>query len=621
MRSRESVGEDQVRVRGSKSGASDDQLTDAGIVAASGPKVFDRGRTYAASGAVRVTEELRGVDMRIRGEIDGTQTYETEVWLEDGAIGGSCDCPHAADGRFCKHLVALCLVWRDRLAGTTTVVDETARRKVQAAARAAQTRRDRRDALHEFLRAQPASALAERLIDLADQFTDIERVLRMWQKAAAAPAAPKELRTLVTEALTVRSPFLPLNQVRGWVLQAEPILPLLRDARECDARSAADISLHALRRGWAAMQKADDSNGEIGGLCRAIADEWVACLRATGEQPAGFGDTWLRIRLEDPFGCVEEQAVEEIMGSAALARYRRLLAAEWDKARGMASDSRAPGRRSPRTRILGQADYHLRAIERLHVGQLEKIGDLDGALAVLRSDLAAPDRYLQVTRFLEVHGRLREAFASAEVAWRRFPDDWRIQEDLLRMYERDGWLAEAHSLRRSQFEAAPNVERYGRALQSGVVAGCDRDALRAELFSFMEQIEEDVMRAPSPRFARPREREVAALRNVSLRGQVLVEEGRVYEALALVQMPSVCHPLVLRQIALKLGEDRYGAAVTLLQRVFVHAMRTAQTPYRDELELVRQIQTRQDAESRAAWLAQLRVEFKAKRNFIRGLPS
>jgi hypothetical protein len=111
------------------------------------------------------------------------------------------------------------------------------------------------------------------------------------------------------------------------------------------------------------------------------------------------------------------------------------------------------------------------------------------------------------------------------------------------------------------------------------------------------------------------------MRNVSLRAEVLFEEGRVDEALALVQAPSLCHPLVLQQIALNLGEDRCGAAVTLLQRVFVHAMRTAQTPYRDELELVRQIQMRQDTESRAAWLAQLRVEFKAKRNFIRGLPS
>jgi hypothetical protein len=49
-------------------------------------------------------------------------------------------------------------------------------------------------------------------------------------------------------------------------------------------------------------------------------------------------------------------------------------------------------------------------------------------------------------------------------------------------------------------------------------------------------------------------------------------------------------------------------------------MRTAQTPYRDELDLVKEIAARLDAKSRAAWLAKLRVEFKAKRNFVRALP-
>jgi hypothetical protein len=499
-------------------------------------------------------------------------------------------------------------------------VNEAAQRKVQAAARAAQTRRDRRTALHEFLRAQPAAALAERLIDLADQFTDIEQLLRMWQKTTSVASAPGELRALVTEALSVRGPFLPLNEVRGWVLQAEAVLPLLRDARERDARSAADIALHALRRSWAATQKADDSNGEIGGLCSAIAEEWVACLRAAGEQPASFGDTWLRVQLDDPFGCVAPEAVEDLMGHAALARYRKLLAAEWAKARGASPDSGASGNRPVRSRFLDETDYRLRTIERLHVAQLDKTGDLEGALAVLRSDLSEPRRCLEVTRFLEAHGRLRDAFASAEDAWRRFPEDWQIQEALLGAYERDGWLAEAHALRRSQFERQPGVQRYRQALQSGIAAGVDGDALRAELFRFMEQLEEAQMRAPAPRMARALEREAPALRNVSLRAQVLVSERRVDEALKLVQPPAVCHPDVLRQIALDLGEDRHSASVELLQRVLVHAMRTAQTPYRDELDLVRQILDRQDAESGTAWLARLRTEFKAKRNFVRGLP-
>lgn len=58
----------------------------------------------------------------------------------------------------------------------------------------------------------------------------------------------------------------------------------------------------------------------------------------------------------------------------------------------------------------------------------------------------------------------------------------------------------------------------------------------------------------------------------------------------------------------------------LLLRVFAQAMRTASTPYREELGLVNEIAERLDQARRGAWLAKLRIEFKAKRNFIRDLP-
>jgi hypothetical protein len=292
-----------------------------------------------------VIEEARGA-MRASERELGTQ-FTTSKRRSTTRPSGSCDCAHAAGGAFCKHLVALCLVWRDRLTATPTVVDETAWRKVQSVVRGARTRRDRRAALHEFLRAQPAAALAERLIDLAEQFSEIERMLRVWQQSTAAEVDPKALRAVVTDALTLRGRFLPLGEVHRWVSQAEPILSLLRETRERDARAAADIALHALRRCWAVLESADDSDGEIGDFCRAIADEWIESLRVSGAQAATFGDTWLAVQLEDPFGCVDERAMEDVMGVAALARYRKSLAAAWEAAR--AADSASTGTRATAT--------------------------------------------------------------------------------------------------------------------------------------------------------------------------------------------------------------------------------------------------------------------------------
>jgi uncharacterized Zn finger protein len=51
-----------------------DALTDAAIAAASGPRVFERGRTYASSGAVRVLEGAREGAAQIHAEIDATHT-------------------------------------------------------------------------------------------------------------------------------------------------------------------------------------------------------------------------------------------------------------------------------------------------------------------------------------------------------------------------------------------------------------------------------------------------------------------------------------------------------------------------------------------------------------------
>jgi hypothetical protein len=55
--------------------------------------------------------------------------------------------------------------------------------------------------------------------------------------------------------------------------------------------------------------------------------------------------------------------------------------------------------------------------------------------------------------------------------------------------------------------------------------------------------------------------------------------------------------------------------------VFAQAMQTASSPYAAELKLVEDICSLLDAARRLAWLASHRAEFKAKRNFVAGLPA
>lgn len=85
---------------------------------------------------------------------------------------------------------------------------------------------------------------------------------------------------------------------------------------------------------------------------------------------------------------------------------------------------------------------------------------VDRPLAFLRANRSEAYGRLRVIELLEAHGREREAFAEAEVAYRDFRDDWRVQEVLLRFYERDGWTAEVLTLRRSASTAPHECWRY-----------------------------------------------------------------------------------------------------------------------------------------------------------------
>lgn len=69
-----------------------------------GPKVYARGETYLADGAVRLREHTR--DGAI-GEVTGSHPYRVELRLVPKGLAAECTCPAMSDSGFCKHAVAL----------------------------------------------------------------------------------------------------------------------------------------------------------------------------------------------------------------------------------------------------------------------------------------------------------------------------------------------------------------------------------------------------------------------------------------------------------------------------------------------------------------------------------
>ena len=109
-------------------------LSDSALRSASSSAVFQRGLTYASSGAVEVTSEEPGSTPAIFATVTGTEPYATEVWVHDGEVGGTCDCAKTQDGWFCKHQ-AVALVWRERLSDEPSIFTVQARTEVDASAK------------------------------------------------------------------------------------------------------------------------------------------------------------------------------------------------------------------------------------------------------------------------------------------------------------------------------------------------------------------------------------------------------------------------------------------------------------------------------------------------------
>jgi tetratricopeptide (TPR) repeat protein len=302
------------------------------------------------------------------------------------------------------------------------------------------------------------------------------------------------------------------------------------------------------------------------------------------------------------------------MGETAVARFRKALARRWREASDAAGAKGLPARG-----IL--FDVELWTLQRMYLEQLEAAGDVDGALSVLRRNVSSPRDHAEVTRFLERHGRLREAFSNAELAYQAFPDDASVQDDLLRCYERDGWFEEALTLRRRQFDEQPSLGTYRGILAAGEAAGRDVPSLRSELHAALVEMEERWMKE-RPEWARdlPGLPDGTQLRDVTLRTRILCDEARWDEALAAVRPPARCNEDVLLHLASALGAEQQAQRVELLMTVFGRAMAGSTSPYQKPLELVAEIATSLDPARRAAWLAELRAKYKLKRNFVRELP-
>ena len=177
------------------------ELSEHNLRELAGDAVFGRGLAYFQSGKVSLKREAEGA---ATFKVKGTQTYTTELYFEDDLLGVDCNCRHAQEGAFCKHVVASSLFWAQSLGGNVVVAQPN---RAQAATKSIVSRKrqattlSKREALRTFVFTQTAEALAGKLWSWAEADRDIMAELRAWQAQANGTHNPSAWKPAVTELL------------------------------------------------------------------------------------------------------------------------------------------------------------------------------------------------------------------------------------------------------------------------------------------------------------------------------------------------------------------------------------------------------------------------------------
>ena len=601
-----------------------DALSDDALVARAGAAVFARGQAYARGGAVLEPEMAvpRGQEaIALEAQVKGSDHYGVRIAVDRlDRLQGQCDCPHAADGFFCKHQVALALVLRDRLTGQagetgTLTVDPAA---LTPAAKRAQTQARKAADLQAFLKTQPADALAARLWDWAQADRQLMAELKTWVAQSQAGDDPKALQTAITELLRDRRDFLDWRESAQYARRTAKLLDWLQPWLQKNPVVCLDLCDHSLRRLYKVLEHADDSGGDIGDLVGEVMALYADAVQAL-KPPAAWLTHWFDLMAADPFGLWDEIEVLGRAGPAAQAAYAAKAAEEWHRwVQAHPEGPGAPAGRRGLTEQRAATDWERSRLRDRYLRALRLQDDPRALLAAMTASAASGHEWVEAVVLCETQGWMREAMQWASHAHKLFPDDRRVEDALLRAYERDGWDDEALVIRRRQLQRHPNDERYLACLNAAERAGKDRATYRQEIMGWAQEREMQMVLLPPERVGFPKRPSKERL--VSQRVSWWLAEGRWREALDLVQPPNRCDPNTLLRLAHALPQAERATAVWLLQRVFDTWMLQAKSPYRNELALVQEIGGRMAPEQAREWVDGLRQTYKARRTFLAGLP-
>lgn len=419
-------------------------ITPTQVRALADDRSYQRGEVYFRQGQVKSLAEQGEV---VAAQVEGTETYEVEFWIEDDQLGYQCDCPVGLDAWFCKHCVAVGLAWLAHPpASTSTAVKSSQSSNGRSAA--VTTLKD----VQHYLEQQDQANLVKLILDRAMQDTDWREQLLMKVAAHQPSVDLKTFQRALKNAIVVRGEI-DYYQVRSYAHSIEKVLDSITALLETGQPDAV-IALceYAIPLIEDAMQSVDDSDGHLGGILEETQDlHYQACEQAQPE-PIGLAGRLFELGLESDFDTFSNavDTYAEVLGQTGLGHYQELAETEWAKLPAP-DPSHRTGYGSHRRRL----SHMLEQLAR-------QTGDLDSIVAVKRRDLSTSSTYLQIAQLYQEADQPDQALQWAEDGLKAFPDrpDRRLRDWIISAYQQCGRFEDAVNIVWAMFTESPGLANY-----------------------------------------------------------------------------------------------------------------------------------------------------------------
>ena len=560
-----------------------------------GTAAFQRGEEYFSMGAVR---HLQATNDKATAKVDGSETYQVELRDDDEELAYDCTCPRAADGYFCKHCVAVGLAWLAEQAGEIKIKKKGEKAK----------RRDPWRDIRNHLIAQPQEILIDLLLEVAHRDDRLYRSLFLRAKRAGDSDNLVKAYQIAIDDVTYIHDFVDWRAASTFAENIEQIVESLAELLTIDtAASLVELAEYAIERVENALEQIDDSDGEVSGTVEALGGLHLkACAMALPE-PVELAERLFRLETTLPFNVCGFDVVtyRDVLGNEGLRRYRELAEAEWNKIKPRdGKDGRDDdyGKRYRITRVMEQI--------------AEVNGDIEELVGIKARDLSSAYRYLVIAEIYAKASQPDLALDWAERGLKAFAErpDNRLRDFLVAAYLERQRNDEALELVWIQFEERPILEHYSKLHDISV----SLDAWAAQRMRALIMVDEITAREAA---RMSQWKSTSPTPNYSLRLEIALWEDDLDTAWSLANK-GVWDRGLLIALAGKLESSRPVDAVSLYRRVIPTIIdQTNNAAYEHAIRLIRKVggllKKQKQLLQFEHYLAELRVQFKPKRNFIK----